>query len=194
METFKAIIGTGSPVSVFTKRDVQKTVYYRKVVIREMIGGERYVDYNGKPLELLGYHFVRLEVAGVTVSNARVLVAPNSGKFIVGRDWLVALQNKITQPIEPGECNVNKQPVKSNKVVCELVPRICKVPEVQQLEGEIPKLFKRKGRVKKSHTTKGRRIPMQLQNQMDIEIEKAVEFDRNIPFYNGILRIYCNGH
>ena len=43
-----------------------------------MIPGERYIDYNKKPLNLFGYQFVRLEVAGVTVSKARVLVASNS--------------------------------------------------------------------------------------------------------------------
>ena len=104
---FKAIIDTGSPVSFFTKRDLQKLVGERKVVIRDMIGEKRYVDYNRKPLKLLGYQFVRLEVAGVTVSKARVLVAPNSGKSIVGRYWLVALRYKITQPMERGECEIN---------------------------------------------------------------------------------------
>ena len=92
---FKAIIDTGSPVSIFTKKDLQKIVGERKVVIRDLIEGERYVDYNKKPLNLLGYQFVRLEVAGVTVSKARDLVAPNSGKSIVGRDWLVALATKL---------------------------------------------------------------------------------------------------
>ena len=56
---FKAIIDTGCPVSVFTKRALQKIVGERKVVerkvVREMIENERYVDYNRKPLELLGY-------------------------------------------------------------------------------------------------------------------------------------------
>ena len=89
---FKAIIDTGSPVSIFTERDLRKIVGERKVVIREMIEKERYMDYNKKPPELLGYQFVRLEVAGVTASKARVLVAPNSGKSTVGRDWLVALR------------------------------------------------------------------------------------------------------
>ena len=41
-----------------------------------MIEEERYVDYSKKPLELLGYQIVRFEVAGVTVSEAGVLVAP----------------------------------------------------------------------------------------------------------------------
>ena len=101
---FKAIIDTGSPVSIFTEKDLQKIVGERKVVIREMIENERYVDYNKKPLELLGYQFVRLEVAGVPVSKARVLVAPNSGKSTVGRDWLVALGYRINEPIDRGEC------------------------------------------------------------------------------------------
>ena len=67
---FKAIIDTGSPVLIFTKRNLQKIAGDRKFVIRDTIGDERYVDYNRKPLELLGYQFVRLEVAGVTVSKA----------------------------------------------------------------------------------------------------------------------------
>ena len=107
---FTAIIDTGSPVSIFTKRDLQKIVGDRKVVIRDMIPGERYIDYNKKPLNLQKNHqFVRLEVAGVTVLKARVLVASNAVKSIVGHDWLVALRYKITQPIERGECKINKQ-------------------------------------------------------------------------------------
>ena len=68
---FKAIIDTRSPVSFFTKRALHKIVGERKVVIRDMIEGERYVEYNKKPLELLGYQIVRLDVSGITVSKAR---------------------------------------------------------------------------------------------------------------------------
>ena len=68
-----------------------------------MIEEEHYVDYNKRPLMLLGSQFVRLEVAGVTVSKARVLVAPNSGKSLVGRDWLIALRYHIKQLKESGE-------------------------------------------------------------------------------------------
>ena len=129
----KAIIYTGSPVSIFTKRGLQKIVGERKVVIRDMIGGERYVDYNRKPLKLLGYQFVRREVAGVTVSKARVLVAPNSGKSTVGRDWLVALRYKITQPIERGECEVINQSVNSDNIcdnICEIISENQQCPQV----------------------------------------------------------------
>ena len=184
---FKAIIDTGSPVSIFTKRDLQKIIGERKVVIRDMIDHERYVDYNKRPLELLGYQFVRLEVAGVTVSKARVLVAPNSGKSIIGRDWLIALRYKITQPIERGECNVNTKFTECAEAVNEISPEEKISPEVQQIMREFPELFKRKGRVKdyeikidmkensKITQQTGRRIPIQLQEQVDKEIEKLLK-------------------
>ena len=196
---FKAIIDTGSPVSIFTEKDLQKIVGERKVVIREMIENERYVDNNKNPLELLGYQFVRLEVAGVTVSKARVLVAPNSGKSIVGRDWLVALRYRINQPIERGECegidkNVNcVHPVNEVKNVnCvnstnEAESEGQLSPEIKQLIGDFPKLFTRNGRVKnyeikikmkdnaRISQQKGRRVPIQLQNQADAEINKLLK-------------------
>ena len=146
---FKAIIDTGSPVSIFTKRDLTKIIGKRKVVIRDMIDNERYVDYNKKPLDLVGYQFVCLEVAGVTVSKARVLVAPNSGKSIIGRDWLIALRYKISQPIERGECKVNTKAGDDAMAINEISPEESISPEVQQIMREFPDLFKRKGRVKK---------------------------------------------
>ena len=152
-----------------------------------MIKGEEYVDYNKKPLNLFGYQFVRLEVSGVTVSKARVFLASNSGKSIVGRDWLVALRYKITQPIERGECRINQQNVDNSQIICEISPEEKQSPEVQQLIREFPKLFKGKGRVKdyeikidvkndaKITQQKGHRIPCQLQEQVDKEIEKLLK-------------------
>ena len=60
-------------------------------------------------------------------------------------------------------------------------------PEVQQFTGEIPKLFKRKNRVKhykiklnmkndaKISQQKGRRVPNQLQDEVDRDIEKLLK-------------------
>ena len=50
-------------------------------MIKDVIGVERHVDYISKPLKLFGYQFVQLKVAGGTVSNARLLVTPNSGEL-----------------------------------------------------------------------------------------------------------------
>ena len=57
----------------------------------------------------------------------------------MGCDWLVALRYKITQTIERG-CKVNKQPVKSNEVICEISPEEQRSPEVRQLEKEFSNL------------------------------------------------------
>ena len=43
---FNAIIYTGSPVSIFTKRYLQQNIKERKVVVRGMIEDEKDVDYN----------------------------------------------------------------------------------------------------------------------------------------------------
>ena len=141
---FKAILDTGSPVSIFTKRDLTKIFGKSKVVIRDMIDNERYVDYNKKPLDLLDYQFGCLEDAGVTVSKARVLVAPNSGKSVIGRDWLIALRYKISQPIERGECKVNTKAGDDAKAINEISPEESISPEVQQIMREFPDLFKKK--------------------------------------------------
>ena len=184
---FKAILDTGSLVSIFTKSYIQQIIGERKVVVRDMIEDEHYVDYNKRPLKLLGYQCVRLEVAWVTVSKARVLVAPNSGKSIIGRDWLIALRYQIKPPIESGECERTTQAENCNRIVNSSNPEEKISPEVQQFIGDFPKLFKRRSRVKnyeikinmknnaKISQHKGRRVPIQLQEQVDKEIEKIVE-------------------
>ena len=133
---------------------------------------------------------MRLEAAGVTVSKARVLVAPNIGKSIIGiigRDWLIALRYKISQPIETDECKVNTEVVNDAKVINETGPEERVSTEVQQILREFPDLFKRKGRVKKYEIKidmkdiakisqqKGRHIPIQLQDQVDKEIEELLK-------------------
>ena len=153
----------------------------------DMVDNERYVDYNKRLLDLLGDQFVRQEIAGVTVSNIRVLVAPNSGKSIIGRDWLINLRYKMRQPIERGECKVNTVFVKCAKAVSEISPKENISPEIQQVMREFPDLFKRKARVKnyeikidmkdnaKISQQKGRRSTIQLQEQVEKEIEKLLK-------------------
>ena len=96
-------------------------------------------------MHLFGYQFVRLEVAGVTVSKARVLVAPNSGKSKIDRDWLIALRYQIRHPIERGECKVNTKFAMCAEAVNEISPEEKISSEVQQIMEEFPNLFKRKG-------------------------------------------------
>ena len=71
---------------------------------------------------------------------------------------------------------MNKQMVNSKEVICEKVQK--KRPEVQQLVGDCPKMFMRRGRVenyeikvmKDDFSAKSHRIPIHLQKQVDREI------------------------
>ena len=141
---FQAIIDTGSPVSIFAIDELERNIGKYWVVVREMIDDERYVDFNRRPLPLLGYMFVSIQVGktGKTkMSKARVLVAKKGAKSIVGRDWLTALKYKIDQPNTRGENIVNS-------ISCENPnPEIKLSPEAKQLVEEFPNLFKRRGRV-----------------------------------------------
>ena len=75
----------------------------------------------------------------------------------------------------------------SSKLISEISPEEKQSPEVQQLIREFPDLFQRKGRVEDYEITfvvkseakirqqKCRRIPIQLQEQVDKEIEKLLK-------------------
>ena len=104
---FKAIIDTGLPISIFAKDELKKVIGKHWVVVREMIDNERYVDFNRRPLPILGYMLVSVQVGKTRMSKARVLVAKKGSKSIVGRDWLTALKYSIEQPITKGEKSVN---------------------------------------------------------------------------------------
>ena len=178
---FRAIIDTWSPVSIFAIDELRRIIGRWWVVVRDMIDGERYVDFNRRPLLLLGYMFVSIQIEKTRMSKARVLVAKKGAKSIVGRDWLTVMNYRIEAPITKGENAVNS------------ISRECDESEnklsrdAQQLGQEFPNLFKRRGRVNnykikiemKDDTRitqqKGRRIPIQLQEQVDNEINTLLE-------------------
>ena len=165
---FKAIIDTGSSVSVFPIDELQRIVGKQRVVVREMIDNERYVDFNRKQLPSLGYMFVSLQVNGISVTKARVLVARRGTRPKVGRDWLTALRYKIVHSTEEGENSINCVVREKAK------PEVQLSAEVKQVKAEFPDLFERRGCVSnysikidmkegaRVTQQKGRRIPVQL--------------------------------
>ena len=68
-----------------------------------MIEAERYVDFNGKPLKLLGYVFCELQVNECFVMKAKIRLAKNRTKSIIGREWLSTLRYKL---VPEGELKV----------------------------------------------------------------------------------------
>ena len=51
------MVDTGSPVTIYALDEVKHTMKREKVQVCPMIEDERYVDFNGKPLKILGYVF-----------------------------------------------------------------------------------------------------------------------------------------
>ena len=89
---FKAMIDSGSPVTIFALEELKKIMKRDKLQVRNMIKGEKYVDFNGKQLNLLGYVFCELQVGDSYIKKARILVAKSGSKSIVGREWLSTLR------------------------------------------------------------------------------------------------------
>ena len=102
---------------------------------KEMIQGERDVDFNGKPLQLLEYVFCELQVNDSYVKKARKLIARNGTKSVIGREWLSTLRYQLVP--ERGELNVNSAEKQQEPSV-----------ESKDLVNEFPKLFERQGNVR----------------------------------------------
>ena len=59
---FKTMIDTGSPVTFFALNESKRIMKREILPVRQMIEGERYVDFSGKPLQVMGYVFCELQV------------------------------------------------------------------------------------------------------------------------------------
>ena len=90
-----------------------------------MIENERYVDFNRRPLQLLGYKFVSVRVQGQECSSRK-----KGAKSIAGRDWLSALNTKIEQPVTRGENTVNAISCESANSEIKLSPDVEQLVEV----------------------------------------------------------------
>ena len=74
---FKTMIDTGSPVTIFELDEIKQIMKREKLQVRPMIENGRYVDFNGKPVKLLGYVFCELQVNDSYTKKARILIAKN---------------------------------------------------------------------------------------------------------------------
>ena len=94
-----------------------------------MVKDERYVDFNGKPLNGLRYVFCELLVNYSYLSKAK-----NGTKSVIGREWQSTLRYKL---VPEGE-------LKLNSAGKETEPSA----ETKQFVVEFPTLFERRGKLK----------------------------------------------
>ena len=174
---FSLMIDSGSPVTIIGHEELRKILNYDVLFVRPLPKHEKYVDFNKQPLDIMGYIYCELEVGTRRIKKARILVARKGVKSIVGRDWLKHMEYKIVQK-KPGESdnsvNSVEQPVKEMSETAKL------------LKTEFANLFERQGKIKhhKIHARlhenaepkqqKGRRVPIQLQEAVESEINKLL--------------------
>ena len=172
---FKTMIDTRSPVTIYALGEIKKIMKRENLPVREMVETERYVDFNGKPLQLLGYVFCEVKVNNSYIRKARILIAKKGTKSISGREWHSTLKYQVA-PEQKGEFEVNSIEKDQDLSV-----------ETKQFVKEIPKLFERRGK-KTNHKVKinfksdakilqqkGRRVPTQLQKAVDEEIGRLLK-------------------
>ena len=182
---FKTMIDSGSPVTIFALDEIKQIMKRETLPVREMIEGEKYVDFNGKPLNLLGYVFYELQVGNQYIKKTRILIAKKGTKSIIGREWLFTLRYRFT-PVNESELELSSVEKDEELSV-----------EAKQLSNELPDLIKRNGRIKNQQVKinlksdakishqKGRQIPIQLQNAVDAEIKRILK-DGHIEKMNEI--------
>ena len=76
---FKIMIDTGSPVTIFAVDEIKCIMRRNNLQVRRMVEGEKYVDFNDKPLSLLGYVFRQLQVVEMFIKKAKI-VKPEKGR------------------------------------------------------------------------------------------------------------------
>ena len=101
---FKVMIDAGSPVTIFALDEVKRITKRDKLQVRPMNEDDRYVDFSGKPLKLMGYVFCELQVNDCYVKKGRFLTAKPGTKSIIGREWLSTLRYKL---VAEGELEIN---------------------------------------------------------------------------------------
>ena len=68
------MIDSGSPITIFTQDDLRKILKVDVMFARLLPKTEQYVDYNNKPLNLLGFITADVKVGKRTIKNARIVI------------------------------------------------------------------------------------------------------------------------
>ena len=177
-QQFSTMIDSGSPITIFTKEDLCQILKTDLIFARPLPKNEEYVDYNGRPLNLVGYITVDVEVGKQKMTRARIVISRDGKKSLIGRDWLTKLNYRLTEKQNEGECK---------NIVNNIVRKEELSPELKQIQKKFPKVFKRTGKIightikiefkegAKITQQKGRRVPLQLQQAVDKEIKNLLE-------------------
>ena len=92
---FTTMIDSGSPITIFTQSHLGKILKTDVLFARPLPKGEEYVDYNGRPLNLLGFKTLDVKVGKKQIKKARVVITRDKKKSLIRRDWLTSLNFRV---------------------------------------------------------------------------------------------------
>ena len=148
-----------------TKNTLQNEVTF----VQPLPKNEIFVDYNKRPVNLMGYTFCELEVDGKYIRKAKILVARPGAKSIVDSHWL----NYLHYPIEPKEKDklFNSTNFVNNKPN-ELVRKW-----TEEMQMEISRSFRTKWQEK---------TPQEIRKALWRYSETTERLPRNIPLQESV--------
>ena len=94
-QPFTTMIVSGSPITIFSQADLRALLKVDVIFARPMPKSEQNVDYNNKPLNLLGFTNVNVKVGKRTIENARIVISSDGKQSLIGRDWLNQLNFRV---------------------------------------------------------------------------------------------------
>ena len=120
------MIDSGSPITIFTQADLKRSLKLDVIFARPVPKHEQYEDYNNKPLNLLGFTTVDVQVG--KIKNAKILITKDGKRSLIGRDWLTQLNfrvGEVTRNCEHNKTvnNINEQAKELKKKFPELSKR-----------------------------------------------------------------------
>ena len=82
---FTAMIDSGSPVTIFTPKDLKEGLDTTVQFARFVLPYEKNVDFYQQPLDVVGFVHVHLKVGKQVLKRAQIMVTAKNRSF-VGRD------------------------------------------------------------------------------------------------------------
>ena len=135
-QPFTTMIYSGSPIKIFTKEDVRNILKSDLGFTRPLSKKEQYVYYNGKTLNLLGIITVDVQVGKRNIKKARLVIARDGKRSLIGRDWLTQLNSHVAEA----------KPESGFNNIINHVDKVGLSPELKQKKNKFPKLLKRHGK------------------------------------------------
>ena len=94
-ESFKTMIDSGSPITIFTQTDLRRILKHDVIFARPLPNTEQYVEYNNKPMNLLEFTTVIVQVGKLKLKNARRVITRDCKRSLI--NWLIQLQSRRGQ-------------------------------------------------------------------------------------------------